>query len=130
MMGKMKIGYLMLLVPVLVPVCVFVSACSTTNSEHTVLAITPEARRAVEAAQQAEAESEDSTPEEAAKLAFKDPDEVICRYEPAPTGTRLGKRRICATRAEWDDLSASARAETERIQGGAKHCIPTTTRPC
>lgn len=28
--------------------------------------------------------------------------EVICKKFPAATGTRIGKRKICKTRAEWD----------------------------
>ncbi|HKX55247.1 MAG TPA: hypothetical protein VJN01_04065 [Xanthomonadales bacterium] len=100
------------------------SACSGTSSKDTTrLVVTPEARRAVEAAQQAGAGSEASAPAEAKTLAYKDPDEVICRYEDAPTGTRIGKRKVCATRGEWDALSRSAREETLRIQDSSKTCI-------
>lgn len=28
--------------------------------------------------------------------------EVICKKFPAATGTRIGKRKICKTRAQWD----------------------------
>jgi hypothetical protein len=118
-MGKMKITNLLLLSLVLL----LAGACGTTNSGDTRLVVTPEARRAAEAAQQADAGSEGGAPAEPVKLAMKDPDEVICRAEGAPTGTRLGKRRICATRAEWDALSRSAREETERIQDSSKTCI-------
>lgn len=118
-MGKIRFGNLLPLVIVLA----LASACSTTNSGDTRLVVTPEARRAAEAAQQAPGADEGGAPAEAKTLAYKDPDEVLCRAADAPTGTRLGKRRICATRAEWDALSASARAETERIQDASKTCI-------
>lgn len=28
--------------------------------------------------------------------------EVVCKKFPAATGTRIGKRQICKTKAEWD----------------------------
>lgn len=38
--------------------------------------------------------------------ATENPDEVICKKFPAPTGTLLGKRRECHTKREWDQLAA------------------------
>jgi len=112
------------------------SACGTTNTKdnHTKLVVSPEARRVVEASQQqaaeGDAEGEDAAPAEKTTVAAKNPDQVICRKEPPPSGTRLGAQRICATRAEWDDLADSGKEETKRIQDAAKHCIPSTFRPC
>lgn len=113
----------------LVPLWALLSACGTTSSKDrtTQVVVTPEARRSVEAAQQAEKSGEDAGAE---TLAANDPDEVICKYEPPPTGSRLGKRRICATRSEWDDISDSAREETRLLQSGGRTCTPTTMRPC
>lgn len=115
----------------LVAVSLLASACSTTGSEPTRLTVTPEARRAVESEQRAlELEAEGREPEQVAALTAKDPNEVICRSEPPPSGTRLGKRRICATRVEWDEMARSAREETELLQQGGRTCAPTPSRPC
>lgn len=114
----------------LVPVLALLSACGTSSKDrHTQVVVTPEARRVVEAEKQA-AESGAQPADAAPTLASNDPDEVICRYEPPPTGSRLGKRRICATRSEWDALADSAREETRLLQSGGKTCTPTTMRPC
>lgn len=39
--------------------------------------------------------------------------EVVCKTLAANTGTRLGARKICMTRAEWD---ARRRADQENVQ--------------
>ena len=41
--------------------------------------------------------------------------EVVCERQ-AITGSRLGSRRICMTRAQWADLQLQDRQETERVQ--------------
>jgi hypothetical protein len=107
-------------------------ACETTSTKdnHTRLVVSPDARRVVEASQQAGAEGEDAAATKPDMAAARNPDQVICRKEPPPSGTRLGARRICATRAEWDELADSGKEETKRIQDAAKHCIPSTFRPC
>ncbi len=46
----------------------------------------------------------------------EDPDEVICKKLPAETGTRLGKRKECHTRKEWDQIADEARQATEEAQ--------------
>ena len=51
---------------------------------------------------------------EASKQA-NDPNKVICRRQ-AVVGTRLAKKRICATVAEWERIHAEERQATERIQ--------------
>ena len=48
-----------------------------------------------------------------------DPDERICRTVVPPTGSRLGARRRCGTRAQWsqmDDEGGFARRGIEGIQ--------------
>lgn len=44
-----------------------------------------------------------------------DPNKVICRRQEV-VGTRLAKKRICATAAEWERIHAEERQATERIQ--------------
>ncbi|TXC73550.1 hypothetical protein FSZ31_02035 [Sphingorhabdus soli] len=43
------------------------------------------------------------------------PDRVICRRQEV-VGTRLAKKRVCATAAEWERIHADERQATERIQ--------------
>ena len=40
---------------------------------------------------------------------------VICKTRPEP-GTRLGGRRICQTKAQWDEANRDARQRLERTQ--------------
>jgi hypothetical protein len=40
----------------------------------------------------------------------------VCKRFPPPVGTRLGERKICKTKAEWDQ----ERAETMMIIGKAQ----------
>jgi hypothetical protein len=44
-----------------------------------------------------------------------DPNHVICINE-RETGSRLSSRRVCRTRAEWEEHRAQLRAELEMIQ--------------
>jgi hypothetical protein len=46
----------------------------------------------------------------------------ICRTE-VDIGTRLGGKRICRTRAEWDAVRAEQRKATERAQQQGSACI-------
>jgi hypothetical protein len=49
----------------------------------------------------------------------ENPDEVICRTIAPPSGSRLGARRTCATRARWRELDltrADSRRGIEQIQ--------------
>ena len=51
--------------------------------------------------------------------AEENPDQMICRTMPAPSGSRLGARRQCATRAQWrerDITRADARRGIEQVQ--------------
>ena len=72
------------------------------------LAATPSARDS----------SESATADGATSAA--DPNERICRTVVPATGSRLGARRKCGTRAEWgqmDDEGGFARRGIEGIQG-------------
>ena len=46
---------------------------------------------------------------------FGNPNQVICEVEQT-TGTRLGARKVCKTRAEWEQLRAEHRDTLERVQ--------------
>lgn len=53
-----------------------------------------------------------------------DPNQKVCQ-DITMIGTRLGKKRICATRAEWEQKRRDDREATERAQ--TQLCSPTTT---
>jgi hypothetical protein len=44
-----------------------------------------------------------------------DPNEKIC-VKQETTGTRLGAKRVCMTRAEWDDRKLQDQQELTRVQ--------------
>lgn len=44
-----------------------------------------------------------------------DPNQVVCRSE-AEIGSRVSRRRVCRTRAEWQELQVEQRKTTERVQ--------------
>lgn len=39
--------------------------------------------------------------------------QIICRRQAAPTGSRIGTRRVCKTRHEWDMIRAETRNQLE-----------------
>ena len=45
----------------------------------------------------------------------RDPNEKICQVI-KPTGSRLGGKKICATRAEWEEQKRLDREATEKAQ--------------
>lgn len=44
-----------------------------------------------------------------------DPNRMVCEVEQT-TGTRLGARKVCKTRLEWEQLRAEHRATLESVQ--------------
>jgi len=44
-----------------------------------------------------------------------DPNEIVCVNQ-SEIGTRLSRRRVCRTRAEWDQLAQQTRQVVERAQ--------------
>lgn len=46
----------------------------------------------------------------------KPKDRIICKKLDAPTGTRVGPRKVCKTKAQWDDVARRARETTDFIQ--------------
>jgi len=44
-----------------------------------------------------------------------DPNEKICQSQEV-TGSRLGKKRVCKTRAEWADFQLQERQTVEKVQ--------------
>lgn len=55
------------------------------------------------------------TPAAAGAVAADDANKEICKGE-KPTGTRLAKKKVCRTKAEWDEFYRLQRAETEQMQ--------------
>lgn len=50
-----------------------------------------------------------------AKATVRDPNEKVCQVI-TPVGSRLATKKVCATRAEWDDRKRQDREATERAQ--------------
>jgi hypothetical protein len=55
------------------------------------------------------------TPAGAAKRPAADPNQKICE-DIIPTGSRLGSKRFCATRAEWEDRRRQDKDAVEKAQ--------------
>ncbi|PVX28118.1 hypothetical protein DD559_01115 [Sphingomonas pokkalii] len=51
----------------------------------------------------------------------RDPNEMVCVKEEV-LGSRLQKRKVCHTRAQWAELRQSDRQNIERVQTGS--CQP------
>lgn len=45
----------------------------------------------------------------------QDPNKIICEKQEV-TGSRLAKRRVCMTQAQWADRKLQDRQEVERVQ--------------
>ncbi|HWT12063.1 MAG TPA: hypothetical protein VN231_04860 [Allosphingosinicella sp.] len=44
-------------------------------------------------------------------------EKMICRMV-AELGSRLNRRRVCATKAQWDELNSQNRLAIDRVQNG------------
>jgi hypothetical protein len=77
---------------------------------------------AVAALVMAAAPASESTAPDAAARASAYSTKKICREE-VDIGTRLGGKRICRTRAEWDQIKSESRKTTERIQSSTSACL-------
>lgn len=44
------------------------------------------------------------------------PNAYVCKKFPPPAGTRLGKRQICKTQAEWDQLEKDMHDGIRKMQ--------------
>ena len=53
-----------------------------------------------------------------------DPNEVICKTLAPETGTRLGPRRECQTRHEWDMQQQQSQRELLQKQNGGSLAVP------
>jgi len=62
--------------------------------------------------------------EKAPQAAGIDPNEKICENV-TMIGSRLARKRVCATRSEWADRKLQDRQATERAQ--TSPCMPHTT---
>lgn len=56
-----------------------------------------------------------SAPAATNQKASANSNEVVCERQKI-TGSRLGSRRVCMTRAQWADLRLQDRQEIERVQ--------------
>jgi hypothetical protein len=70
----------------------------------------------------AAAPASESTAPDAAARASANSTKKICREED-DLGTRLGGKRICRTKAEWDQIRSESRKTTEKIQSGTSACL-------
>jgi len=43
-----------------------------------------------------------AAPAAPASAGTSDPNKIVCKSMPAPTGTRIGSQRQCMTQAQWD----------------------------
>lgn len=99
------------------------AACATTQSSEPELFVTGAAARSTQAALAEagpDAAASDSADVAAAAKQRPSGKDVICRYQSAATGSRLGKRRVCATREEWDRLAGESRKVAEEIQSSGQ----------
>ena len=59
-----------------------------------------------------------------------DPNQVVCVREDR-IGSRVAARRVCRTRAEWEEHRRQASQSVERAQQqGQSQCAPTPTMNC
>lgn len=71
-------------------------------------------------AQQQAPPPQHSAPSDAANAAL-DPNEMICRSQ-SVIGSRVARRRTCATRQQWLDQARADRALTEKAQTSRTWC--------
>lgn len=55
------------------------------------------------------------------RAAAEDPNQIVCVNE-RELGSRLAKRRVCRTRAEWATHRAQSRLMIERVQSNKQTC--------
>ncbi|MGZ8349147.1 MAG: hypothetical protein ACXWU2_03885 [Allosphingosinicella sp.] len=70
---------------------------------------------ALTAAVAAIAQAPSDTPETKRVGASGDPKQIVCVNQ-GEIGSRLARRRICRTRAEWDDIRSEERKQVEEVQ--------------
>ena len=61
---------------------------------------------------------EEAAAAEAAKRTQEEggPNAYVCKKFPPPAGTRLGKRQVCKTQAEWDQLEKDMHDGIRKMQ--------------
>ena len=55
-----------------------------------------------------------------------DPNQIVCQNQ-TEIGSRVSRRRVCRTRAEWEELRIEQRKTVERVQFFKPSC---ETPPC
>jgi hypothetical protein len=53
---------------------------------------------------------------DASQASTTNPDQIVCRATPPPTGSRLGGGRECHTQRDWDQMQKDARRALEEKQ--------------
>jgi len=61
------------------------------------------------------AQAQPQSPTATGALSAADPNEVVCEKQEV-TGSRLAHRKVCMTRAQWQDARRQDRAATEKAQ--------------
>lgn len=103
-----------------------VVGCSqtTTSSNQPQIIVTNQAAALLAEARQSVGPDVVAIDSKVAEAQVKTHRDVICRDQTIETGSRLGtKRRLCATRAEWETLEADSRKTTEDLQGSGKYSL-------
>jgi hypothetical protein len=80
------------------------TAAGVASAEPTLITVVPP-EKATSTAPQASAPG----PAKAKQARLRDDQKMVCRTEPAATGSRLGGHRICLTQFDWDELHRAAR---------------------
>jgi hypothetical protein len=70
----------------------------------------------------AAAPASESTAPDATARASAYSTKKICREE-GEIGTRLGGKRICRTKAEWDAIRAESRRTVDKVQSSTSGCL-------
>jgi hypothetical protein len=61
-----------------------------------------------------------------------DADTIICRKLDPPTGSLIGERKVCKTKAEWDAIRKEAQGDLDNASRttGAGSCTTTAMPQC
>lgn len=66
----------------------------------------------------------DAAAQNPAPTVVSDPDAIVCKSTPSPTGTRLGSGRECHPQRDWDQREKDARKAVEDKQiHGLQSCL-------
>lgn len=99
------------------------AACTTTGSQNQLQAATEEP------AASGEKQSLDKMLDENERVTLVDDEtgetKLICRRVQPETGTRLGSRKVCATKKQWDEMRVQSQDELDKAQRNMDASCPT-----